>query len=49
MTAPVRRRPRPCQNPIHIYQSQGTLYTITLVVSNSGGNDTRTRTVTVTP
>ena len=37
------------QNPTHIYQSQGTLYTITLVVSNFGGNDTRTRTVTVTP
>ena len=37
------------QNPTHIYQSQGVLYTITLVVSNLGGNDTRTRTVTVTP
>lgn len=37
------------QNPTHIYQSQGTLYTITLVVSNFGGQDTRTRTVTVTP
>jgi hypothetical protein len=37
------------QNPTHVYQSQGTLYTITLVVSNLGGNDTRTRTVTVTP
>jgi len=37
------------QNPSHIYQAQGTLYTITLVVSNLGGNDTRTRTVTVTP
>ncbi len=37
------------QNPTHIYQSQGTLYTISLVVSNLGGNDTRTRTVTVTP
>jgi len=37
------------QNPTHVYQSQGTMYTITLVVSNLGGNDTRTRTVTVTP
>ena len=37
------------QNPTHVYQSQGTLYTITLVVSNLAGNDTRTRTVTVTP
>ena len=35
------------QNPIHQYQSQGD-YTITLVVSNFGGNATRTRTVTVT-
>jgi PKD repeat protein len=31
-----------------VYQSQGT-YTVTLVASNAGGSDTRTRTVTVTP
>ena len=37
------------QNPDHIYESQGETYTITLVVSNLGGTDTRTRTVTVTP
>jgi PKD repeat protein len=36
------------QNPIHTYQAQGT-YTITLVVSNFGGSDSRARTVTVTP
>ncbi len=35
------------QNPIHQYQSQGD-YTITLVVSNFGGNATRSRVVTVT-
>ena len=36
------------QNPSHTYQSQGQ-YTITLVVSTFGGNDGRSRTVTVTP
>ena len=36
------------QNPTHMYQAQG-VYTITLVASNSGGNHTRTRSVTVTP
>jgi Flp pilus assembly protein TadG len=36
------------QNPTHIYQAKGT-YTITLVVSNGGGSDTRSRIVTVTP
>jgi PKD repeat protein len=36
------------QNPVHMYENQG-LFTITLVVSNAGGSDTRTRTVTVTP
>ncbi|MGP1674473.1 MAG: PKD domain-containing protein [Candidatus Limnocylindrales bacterium] len=36
------------QNPIHTYQAQG-VYTITLVVSNFGGSDSRGRTVTVTP
>ena len=35
------------QNPIHQYQAQGT-YTVTLVVSNWGGSDTKSRTVTVT-
>ena len=36
------------QNPTHMYGSQGT-YTVSLVVSNLGGSDLRTRTVTVTP
>lgn len=36
------------QNPIHEYERQGT-YTITLVVSNFGGSDSRSRPVTVTP
>ena len=36
------------QNPTHMYQAQG-VYTITLVASNSGGNHTQTRNVTVTP
>ena len=36
------------QNPNHVYQAQG-VYTITLVASNSGGNHTQTRNVTVTP
>ena len=36
------------QNPTHVYDSQGT-YTVSLVVSNLGGSDLRTRTVTVTP
>jgi Flp pilus assembly protein TadG len=36
------------QDPTHVYQAQG-VYTITLVVSNAGGQDTRTRNVTVTP
>ncbi len=36
------------QNPTHVFQSQGT-WTVTLVVSNLGGSDTRTRNVTVTP
>jgi PKD repeat protein len=35
------------QNPIHVYESQGT-FSVTLVVSNLGGSDTRTRSVTVT-
>lgn len=37
------------QNPTHIYQAQGSRYTITLVVSNAGGSDTFARDVTVTP
>ncbi len=36
------------QNPSHVYEAQGT-YTVTLVASNAGGSDTRTRTVLVTP
>jgi cell division septation protein DedD len=36
------------QNPTHVYQAQGG-FTITLVVSNLGGQSTRTRTITVTP
>jgi PKD repeat protein len=36
------------QNPIHTYQAQGT-YSVTLVVSNSGGSSTRSRSLTVTP
>jgi PKD repeat protein len=36
------------QNPTHVYESQG-VYTVSLVVSNLGGSDMRTRTVTVTP
>ena len=36
------------QSPIHNTSRRAT-FTITLVVSNLGGNDTRTRTVTVTP
>jgi len=36
------------QNPSHIFQSQG-VWTVTLLVSNLGGSDTRTRNVTVTP
>jgi PKD repeat protein len=36
------------QNPVHQYQVQGD-YTVTLVVSNFGGNATRTRNLTVTP
>jgi Flp pilus assembly protein TadG len=36
------------QNPTHMYDSQG-VFTVTLVVSNIGGSDSRTRTVTVTP
>jgi Flp pilus assembly protein TadG len=36
------------QNPTHTYQVQGT-FSVTLVVSNLGGQDTITRTVTVTP
>ena len=35
------------QNPTHVYSARGT-YTVTLVVSNVGGSDARTRTVTVT-
>jgi Flp pilus assembly protein TadG len=35
------------QDPTHTYDAQGT-YTITLVVSNMGGSDSRSRTVTVT-
>jgi Flp pilus assembly protein TadG len=35
------------QNPTHVYEAQG-VYTITLVVSNSGGSTSRSRTVTVT-
>lgn len=37
------------QDPTHIYQAQGTRYTVTLVVSNAGGSDTYSRDVTVTP
>jgi Flp pilus assembly protein TadG len=36
------------QNPVHRYQTQGS-WTITLVVSNAGGSDSKSRTVTVTP
>jgi hypothetical protein len=36
------------QNPNHVFQSQG-VWTVTLLVSNLGGSDTRTRNVTVTP
>ena len=36
------------QNPTHIYEAQG-VYTVSLVVSNPGGNASRSRTVTVTP
>jgi Flp pilus assembly protein TadG len=36
------------QNPSHIFQAQG-VWTVTLVVSNLGGSDSRTRNVTVTP
>jgi Flp pilus assembly protein TadG len=36
------------QNPTHMYQAKGD-YTITLVVSNAGGSDSRSRPVTVTP
>ena len=36
------------QNPVHQYQTQGT-WTITLVVTNAGGSDSRSRTVLVTP
>jgi len=36
------------QNPTHIFQAQG-VWTVTLLVSNLGGSDTRTRNVTVTP
>jgi PKD domain/TadE-like protein len=36
------------QNPSHTFSAQGT-WTVTLLVSNLGGSDTRTRTVTVTP
>jgi cell division septation protein DedD len=36
------------QNPTHMYQAQGG-FTISLVVSNSAGQSTRTRTITVTP
>lgn len=37
------------QNPTHVYQAQGARYTITLVVSNTGGSSTYSRDVTVTP
>ena len=33
---------------LHIYQVQGT-YTVILVVSNTGGSGSRSRSVTVTP
>jgi Flp pilus assembly protein TadG len=36
------------QNPDHVYQTQG-IWTVTLVVTNTGGSDSRSRTVTVTP
>lgn len=36
------------QNPTHEYQAQGG-FTITLVVSNSAGSSTRSKTITVTP
>jgi PKD repeat protein len=36
------------QNPTHMFQAQGG-FTIVLVVSNSGGQSTRSRTITVTP
>lgn len=35
-------------NPTHVYAAQGT-YTVSLVVSNSGGSSPKTKTVTVTP
>jgi Flp pilus assembly protein TadG len=36
------------QNPTHVYQTQGT-FTVVLVVSNTGGSSTRSRSLTVTP
>jgi hypothetical protein len=36
------------QNPSHVFQAPG-VWTVTLLVSNLGGSDTRTRNITVTP